>query len=181
VSANPYAPPTALVDDVPTAQSTASGYFYSSSLVRLALLSVCTMGFFQLYWFYKNWQLIRLHEQPKISPAARTVFAILYGFSALAAIRRRGEVMGIKPRLHSILCAGAWTALTVASRLPPPYVLISVLSVVFLLPAQAHANRINLAAAGVEPNGRFGAWGWLALATGGPVMLLAVIGSFSLK
>ncbi len=33
-------------------------YFFTTSTLKLMLMSICTFGIYELYWFYKNWVLI---------------------------------------------------------------------------------------------------------------------------
>ncbi|MBI2444501.1 MAG: zinc-ribbon domain-containing protein [Candidatus Magasanikbacteria bacterium] len=52
--------------------------YFSISLLRLAVLSVLTLGIYDVYWFYKNWDAIKKQEGKKISPLARAIFAVFY-------------------------------------------------------------------------------------------------------
>lgn len=45
---------------------------------RLALFSILTLGVYEIYWFYKNWDAIKKAEGLKISPLGRAIFAIFY-------------------------------------------------------------------------------------------------------
>ncbi len=36
------------------------------------LLSIVTFGFYEFYWFYRNWTHLKLHKNLDISPAWRT-------------------------------------------------------------------------------------------------------------
>jgi len=33
-------------------------YFFTPSTLKFVLMSVCTFGIYELYWFYKNWTLM---------------------------------------------------------------------------------------------------------------------------
>jgi hypothetical protein len=52
--------------------------YFSIPLGRLALLSVLTLGIYDIFWFAKNWEAIRKAEQRKISPVGRAIFAVFY-------------------------------------------------------------------------------------------------------
>ncbi|HVY23908.1 MAG TPA: hypothetical protein VG962_11220 [Steroidobacteraceae bacterium] len=52
---NPYAPPQAEVVDVTVDEVLASDetIFFPCSLLKLALMSLSTLGLYHIYWFYK--------------------------------------------------------------------------------------------------------------------------------
>ena len=68
---NVYAPPKAPVADVASIRSNREVHFFAVSPVKLVALSVCTLGIYQIYWFYKHWVLIKEHSEPHIVPWAR--------------------------------------------------------------------------------------------------------------
>lgn len=52
--------------------------YFAISTRRLALFSILTLGIYEIYWFYKNWQAVKESERQKISPLGRTIFIIFY-------------------------------------------------------------------------------------------------------
>ncbi|MDD5481964.1 MAG: zinc ribbon domain-containing protein [Candidatus Shapirobacteria bacterium] len=52
--------------------------YFSISPKRLALFSVLTLGIYEIYWFYKNWEAVKKAENLKISPLGRAIFAVFY-------------------------------------------------------------------------------------------------------
>ena len=52
--------------------------FFAVSSGRLALLSICTFGFYEIYWFYRNWSAIKKAENANISPFWRSVFTVFF-------------------------------------------------------------------------------------------------------
>lgn len=178
MSLNPYSPPTTEVADVQPVR-TQQPPFFAVSLPKLAVLSLCTLGLYELYWFYKNWQIIRDREQSNIAPALRAFFAVIFCYACLARIRDHGEELGVKPSLAAGAYAMGWILTTVLWKLPDPYWLISMAAVAFLLPVQAYANRVNAAAApGHDCNSRFTASSWITTVVGGAFLFLAVVGTF---
>ena len=71
-----------IVDENP-APSTTVPPFFTASVLKLIVMSVCTMGIYQLYWFYKNWKLIKDRTGQKIRPFWRAFF-LLYGRIAVS-------------------------------------------------------------------------------------------------
>jgi hypothetical protein len=148
-------------------------------LLKLTVLSLCTCSLYELYWFYRNWQLIRARDQSNISPALRALFGVFFCYSCFARIRERGASLGVAPPLAAGALATAWIVTTIMWKLPDPYWLITFLAVVFLLPVQAYANRINsVVAPNHDPNARFSAWNWVAVVLGGGMLILGIIGTF---
>jgi hypothetical protein len=175
---NPYAPPSANVADISPAQATAPPFFAVSAL-KLVVLSLCTLGLYELYWFYRNWKLIKVRQEPGILPFWRAFFGVLFCYSCFVRIRDAGADRGITPALPAGPLAAGWIITTLVWKLPDPYSLFTFLSVAFLLPVQAHASRVNDAAAPVhDSNSRFSGWNWATVAVGGMLLALVVIGEF---
>jgi len=184
MTTNPYTPPTAAVADVPAngvslpGGSEAVPPFFAVSVPKLAVLSLCSLGVYEIYWFYKNWQLIRARERSNIYPFPRAVFAVLFCYQCFARMRDYGTELEIAPPLAAGALAAGWIITTIAYKLPDPYSLVSLLSVVFLLPVQAHVNRINQALVPThEPNASFSGWNWFLAIVGGCLLILAIIGT----
>ena len=150
--------------------------FFAVSLPKLSVLSICTLGIYDLYWFYKNWQRIRVRSEPGISPFWRAFFAVIFCYPCFARIKVTGASMGIKPVPPFGVLAILWMIFSMAWRLPGGFFFLCFLKVGFLLPVQAFANRINRAdAPRYKPNSRFSVWNWIAIVLGGSVIVLDVI------
>jgi|SRR3989338_5664899 len=52
--------------------------YFAISPKRLALFSILTLGIYEIYWFYKNWQAVKSAEGQKISPFWRAIFAVFF-------------------------------------------------------------------------------------------------------
>ena len=159
--------------------------FFAVSLFKLAVMSLCTFGVYEMYWFYRNWQAIRQREALEltrswnsISPLWRTIFSVFYCYSCFARIDRYGAKAGVKSIVPPAVCAAGWIILQFLVVFPSePWELASLLAVVFLLPVQSQVNRINETVAGLpHANSRLSAWNWVAVVLGGLVLVLAVLG-----
>lgn len=185
MTTNPYASPNALNELTPANKSHLDEHdestppYFAVSLPKLAILSVCSLGLYELYWFYRNWRLIRDREKTAIYPFMRAFFAVLFCYSCFAKIRDHGQRLHIAPPLAAGGWAACWIIATISWKLPDPYWLASMLAVGFLLPVQAYVNRINRASAPMhDPNNRFSAGNWLLIVVGGAMLTLAIIGTF---
>lgn len=171
---NLYAPPKAVVADVASIENDAAVRFFAVSPLKLVVLSVCTLGFYQIYWFYQHWVLIKKHSEPDIIPWARAVFGIFWCYSCFEFIREDDRHLEVEPPLPAGPLAAGWIAASLAWRLPAPYDLIGLVTPLLLVPVQRHVNHINaLVAPHHDKNTRFSAWNWLALAGG--VILFGLI------
>jgi hypothetical protein len=60
--------------------------FYSLSSARLITYTVLTFGLFEIYWFYKNWQAVAVHDRKVQYPFARSIFSVFYVHSLFRSI-----------------------------------------------------------------------------------------------
>src|SRR5690606_32772147 len=150
--------------------------FFPVSLWKLTLMSVCTVGLYQVYWFYGNWCLVKRRERRGLSAPWRSVLGILFAYPLF---RRISRAAGNHPRLAfvAVLAFLLWVGLSLAAYAPPPWAVVSLASVVPLLPMQAAANAVNTRAApNHTPNSRVQGWNIVALVVGGPLALLNLLG-----
>lgn len=183
MSVNPYAPPTAVVEDV-SAQFQPTGHpaFFPVSITKLVLLSMCTFNLYTVYWFYKNWKHVNQHETDKVWPAVRAFFAVFFCHSLFQRVRDFQRPSGEACDLAAGWLAVFWIITTLLHKLPDPYWWISLLAFVFLIPVQAEVNRLNTEVApGHNPNARLSVLNWVVLVLGGPFVALAIVGTLAQK
>jgi hypothetical protein len=153
--------------------------YFPVSVAKLVVMNCCTLGAYQYYWFYENWQLIKKRECLDIQPFWRTFFAVVYCFPLFGKIEGTGNLLNLRQPISPDVLAGGWVLLSVLSVLPEPYWLVTFLSVVFLVPVQQQINLINeRLTPGHDPNKNFSAWNILAVVLGGSFFILAVIVTF---
>lgn len=174
---SPYAPPTARVADVEDLPG-APVPFFAVSLLKLAVMSVVTLGLYDIFWFYWNWRLVRLREGTRIMPFLRAFFSIFFCYQLFRKVRSFNVTGG--PGGADLMAgplAIGWIALSLMSALPGNGYLLYLLGFVFLLPVQAAVNRINAQAAPTAPrNAGFTAWNWVGIVLGGLMYVLMVVG-----
>ncbi len=163
---------------IATPQETSAPVFFPVSVTKLLVLSLCTSGLYELYWLYKNWQIIKQREQSDIIPFWRAFFAVFFCHALLSQIRSEAESSGTGSFPAGPLAAG-WIITTLLWRLPDPYWLVTFLAVCFLLPVQHVVNRLNsVRAPGHDANTRFTAINIVTVVGGGILFGMAVIGTF---
>ena len=120
------------------------------------LMSVLTFNFYMLYWFYQNWKRVRLREQTRIWPFARTLFSAFYCYACFKRIKSYGAALGFKSAIPIGLITVVYLASAVFGLFGEFFALLAILAVpAALLPLQALATRINTCVAPHhDPNAR---------------------------
>jgi hypothetical protein len=133
-----------------------SRFFYVSPL-KLVVMSLATGGFYQLFWFYKNWYYVREHSHTKPWPLMRAMFRDLTLYWLLKEMAKAGEVQGLKcpylPALIAVFYLGSELFGSVFSCL---------LSSLLLLPVQFYVNKLN-ANSPTPINDKFTPANWVAI------------------
>jgi hypothetical protein len=167
--------------DVSAIAATKQPLFFSVSALKLIVLSTCTFGLYEIYWFYRNWQLIKHHEQSDIWPAARSIFGTIFCYSLFRRVRERALAESI-PAPSAGALAVCWIVGSLLYKLPDPYWLVCFLAVLLLLPVQAAMNAINAKhCPDYDRNSRFTAWNIVAIVLGGMFFLLSLYGTVFLQ
>lgn len=152
--------------------------FFPASETKVVVLSFCTLGLYQYYWFYKNWRMVRDQTHENIFPFWRAFFTVFFCYSLFKHIREHSACLPASSLAAGPLAA-VWIVLTLLWKLPDPYWVVSFLPILVLVPVQRAINGINAVVAPAhEPNSRFSVWNWIAVVIGGPFFLLAVYGTF---
>ena len=183
-----YAPPEADV----TAPTTGQPRYYVVSPTKFMLLSVLTLTLYFVYWFYRNWKLIRDADNDDTWPPARGLFYIFFTHSLFSDVQNSLEGQQRSFSWSPMVLATVFVILTVvlniADRLFPletqPMLAMSlpfvgtILVSMLLLPAQ---KAINLAAddVGGIANAKLTAANWVWMLLGGAIWFLALVGIFA--
>ena len=176
-SVNPYEPPQSLVES--SAEESTSTYFFSTSTFKLSVMSICTFGLYELYWFYKNWVLIKERTDQKIMPFWRAFFAPLWAYSCFNHIKSSANENDVPESLIIGLLAIVYFILQALWRIPDPYWVILFLSFLLIIPANSVASSVNEKLVSDFTNNRkFSAWNWLAVVLGGSLFLMSLLGTF---
>jgi hypothetical protein len=153
--------------------------FYCVSPAKLSILSFATIGLYELYWFYRNWALIRARSGRDISPFWRGVFAIFYCHALATTVDSAAKSVNVPERLRPGLVAAGYAALLVTQRLPDPWWLVCLFSFVPLIPIAVQIRRVHEAMRpGFEGMVGWGGWSLATLAVGGAFTSLLVAVSF---
>lgn len=132
------------VSDVPGLESTApqvisttldppgqppSAYHHVST-TKFVIYSICSWTIYDVYWFYRNWQFIRVRDGVKIRPFWRAIFSPLWCYSLAEDVATRS---GNVNRPMITIVALSYFVLSFAWWLPDLYFLVGLLTFVPLL------------------------------------------------
>jgi hypothetical protein len=157
-----------------------SPVFFPVSISKLIVMSVVTFSFYQFYWFYKNWSLIKKNKNRDIKPFWRTLFVVFFCYPCFKEIRMTAENLKIERSFAAGWLAVGWIIFASLHNLPDPYWIVTFFAVFFLVPIQSVANEINeMLVPGCDKNRRFTAWNIIAIVIGGLLFIAAILSSFA--
>lgn len=93
--------------------------YYHVKPRKFLLLSIFTLGLYEIYWHYRCWKFIKLRDQSKIWPPARAVFCPLWYYAPLSDIGKRAQSPLLKSRVSRVVlarCDAAGTRLAALRR-----------------------------------------------------------------
>lgn len=152
-----------------------SNKYFPVSRMKLAIMSVCTLGLYEIYWFYKNWCLVKERDDIVIHPLLRAIFPVIFCYSLFSRIQETGEGQDQVSLATGFLATG-WIVTRLLANLPDPYWMLTLLTFVFLLPVQNMVNRINRYCDPThDQNKHFSGWNIATVLTGGFVVVYLVI------
>ena len=153
--------------------------FFPVSVSKLLVMFVCTFGLYQYYWFYQNWKLEQARSRKKMIPFWRAVFAVGWAQPLFDRIARRAQDEGLRPGFSASPMGGLFAVLTLLVKLPDPYWLVTLLTIVPVLYVHRTATAINRKAAPDAPvNAKLSGLNILGVVIGGLLLLVVLLGTF---
>jgi len=169
--------PTLATETVP--DSVLAPTYFAVSPLKLLVMSTCTLGLYEIYWYYKHWCSVKEREKSDIAPLGRAFFAFIFCYSLFKRIQATGQSHNIPRTIAPGPLAAGFILLSVLYKLPDPYWLLSFFAVLFLVPVQMAANEINLATSPKhDRNSTFSTWNLVAVVIGGLCFALALVATF---
>jgi len=174
---NPYAAPIAAVADA--APVAGEPVFFAVGLLKLTLMSLATLGLYEVYWFYRNWKCVQENLGEKINAPIRAVFYPLTSYTLFTKIRDQAAKAQLGGGLQAGLLALSVFIIGALWRLPDPWWVVSLLGFLPLLPVQSTVNELNRRLAPqAGGNTGFSAWNIAGLVIGGILLFMALLGTF---
>lgn len=129
----------AAVTGEPAAES-GEALFHHVSPVKFVIMTLITLGLYEIWWFWRGWKDIERREGLNIWPFWRGFFAPVWFYAfATRVFNMRGHSRAGLAALLALFYFG----LTVSWQLPEPYWLISFATIIVLLPVVIAVHRIN--------------------------------------
>jgi hypothetical protein len=153
--------------------------FFTVSPLKLIVMSIVTCGFYELFWFYKNWNYVQEHSKKTESPLINAIFRMFTFYSLMIEIRRAGAAQHKDCPFSPALLAVCYVVLSVCgglSKFVPVVSLAGLLSSLALVPVQKYVNDTLNSQTSTAINSRFSVANWIAIVIGGSFVLLGVIG-----
>jgi len=120
--------------------------FYPISYEKFYILSILTLNLYVIYWFYKNWQYIKVKNDSNIMPFFRALFSTLWLYSLNSHLKNDSQERASENKMYSKVSAVCITILYLLISLAQnSVVLVSVLLLPLLLYKFVHyINSINI-------------------------------------
>jgi hypothetical protein len=153
--------------------------FFIVSPLKLVVMSIVTFGFYELFWFYKNWHYVQEHTKKHEFPLINSIFRMFTYYYLMVEIRRAGAAQQKSCPFSSALLAVCYAALIACGALSkfwPVIALVGLLSPLALVPVQKYVNDMLNSESSKAINSRFGVANWIAIVIGGALALIGIIG-----
>ncbi len=167
--------------------------FFSVSNTKIIVLGILTLGFYELYWQYRNWKIVAEMDNLEIKPFWRAFFAYFYVSALFKTIAEKTDALTQSPKSYVDVWSGLWIALTfigsISARMQSTTPatkgianllwLISFLSVVSIVKMQSICNRYNKHIdSSYVPQKKFFVWDIVLMLVGLALIVLSFIGIF---
>jgi hypothetical protein len=153
--------------------------YLNVSCRKMIVLVFASAGAYLLSWFYYNWWAIRLRTGRRISPIWRSLWFFLTAYPLLKGIKVTAQVQGVPARFSPLLICSAIPVLIVLSRFDDLLWPLAYLAAMPLIFVQRVVNRINTRMVpGLEIDGTYRGWERLVAFAGGPLVILALVGTY---
>ncbi|HYW05929.1 MAG TPA: hypothetical protein VE913_03170 [Longimicrobium sp.] len=149
------------------------------SETKLVLMSLCTLGIYDLFWFYRNWTLRRDVRGRDVIPALRAFFCHVASVTLFEEVEDEAAKVGVRPGWSAAWLGATYFASWATSLLPGAFWLLAiVMGPVVLVPVQRTINRANeRTQRPAWVNDGFSIANVVTIVLGGMLLLLAVIGT----
>ncbi len=170
---------------VPTESRTSRPAYFPVSCNKLVVLSICTLGLYQMYWAWNCWESIRIRDGKRFNSAWRSVLItmVLFNFLLFWDVFRHTGSSKPSAFAWSLVLGLVYIVCFVFSYIEDEgWVAVGLLSCFAYVPVQRRINRFNAREhPGHDPNARYSKWNVAAVLVLGPLVVLAVIGGFLME
>jgi hypothetical protein len=151
--------------------------FHAMDRTKLVVMSLATFSIYPVFWFFRNWLLLRRLRGQQVWPFWRAVFSPLFAYSLFTQVRDDARSVGVEPRWEAGFLALTYFLCGLTGRMSDPYWLLALLVVVPLVEVQGTINAANAASGSPGPvNDRYSAANIVCIVVGCLTLGLAVVG-----
>ena len=111
-------------------------------LNKFIILTIISLGLYELWWIYKSWRFFQQKEKVDMLPALRALLSIIFLIPLLNRIQKFAQIKGYDKRYSPVLLYIAFIIVKLSVYLPDFYWFVPISSFVFLIPA---FNALNYA------------------------------------
>jgi len=108
--------------------------FYPVSVGKFLLLSIITFGLYPIFWFAKNWRLVKDQEKSNIYPIARAIFGVFFFSNLASKVLKSAKERGYDRSYSPGLLAVGYFMLSLLFKLQNNYWLLGFLSLFPFIP-----------------------------------------------
>jgi hypothetical protein len=142
--------------------------FFTAVAWKLALMSLCTSGFYEFYWFYQNWKMYKKRSGEPIKPGWRATFSPVWAYSFFRHIRESADGCGIETNFDPVRLAAAYVLLFLAQYLSDYLAAASIFTFVPIIFASNLAAEVNKTQVpDYRENNRLSVGNWFIVLIGG--------------
>ena len=159
------------------------GVFFPVSLLKLAVMTICTFGLYQAFWMFQCWNYVKRTDSKKVLPLARAIFGVLYCYNLFGEIGDLGKTINPSKRLAAGPLAITWILLIFLERLPQvPDSLSLFCTFLLLVPLLIVQNYIlglnKYLVKDQYINSKFSVLNWVTIVLGGGLWIIGVMARF---
>ncbi len=158
------------------------------SLKKFIFLSLLTIGHYQIYWFYKNWQWVKTVGREDLWPVARSFFASIMNFVLFRKIAEVGSekskvgygwygAVALPLAFLYLMATGADRVISRMDNIPEWTSFITIIALFIAIPVVMQVNRYNIDKPEyVAKHSRFSIFTWLLVLLYTPLALTIYTG-----
>ncbi len=113
---------------------------FKLSINKFIILSIVTLGFYDIWWIYKSWRFFQDLEKSDIMPAMRTIFGIFFIIPLFDKINKLAQKHGYEHSYASTALFIGYLVVSLLSYLPKPFYLLTLFSFLFIIPPMKALN-----------------------------------------
>lgn len=148
--------------------------YFTVSRRKFIALSVMTFNWYLLYWFYRNWWLVRIRENRSINPLIMSFFSFLFAYALFIRIEKLYHTRSFWAYFISVVLGLFFFIFSLIGLSNDPAVLVSIFSFVPVFFVNDHALKMEKINPHFILNDNFSPWDYGAISIGGGLLLIVV-------